>query len=56
MTVQELINQLNAVEDKETKQVYAYIGSKEGVQEDINEIDCVDALDDRVDLNLYNLR
>jgi len=47
MRVQELINYLNEVEDK-TKTVYAYIGSE---HIDIEEIDYVDELDDRVDLN-----
>lgn len=48
MTVQELINQLNKVEDK-TKMVYVHVGSEEV---DILEIESVDDnMNDRVDLN-----
>lgn len=47
MTIQELIYQLNKVEDK-TKKVYAYVGEN-GI--DILEIEYIDELDDRLDLN-----
>lgn len=48
MTVQDLINQLNEVEDK-TKMVYVHVGTDEI---DILEIESVDDnMNDRVDLN-----
>lgn len=48
MTVQELINQLNKVEDK-TKMIYVHVGTDEI---DILEVESVDdSMDDRTDLN-----
>ena len=48
MTVQELINQLNEVEDK-TKMVYVHVGTDEI---DILEVESVDdSMDDRTDLD-----
>lgn len=46
MTIEELIKQLQAIEDK-TKHVYAW--DSEG---DIRAIEKVDELDDRIDLNI----
>lgn len=48
MTVQELINQLNKVEDK-TKMVYVHVGTDEIDILEIEDID--DSMDDRTDLN-----
>lgn len=48
MTVQELINQLNEVEDK-TKMVYVYVGTDEIDILEIEDVD--DSMDDRTDLN-----
>ena len=48
MTVQELINQLNEVEDK-TKMVYVHVGTDEIDILEIEEVD--DSMEDRTDLN-----
>lgn len=48
MTVQGLIDAPNEVEDK-TKIIYVYTGKE---QNDIEEIDYVDEMDDRVDINM----
>ena len=46
VTVQDLINELNKVSDK-SKSVFAYVPNY-----DINQIDMIDELDDRVDINI----
>lgn len=47
MTVAELIKELEKVENKDTVMVYAYDN-----ENDIREINCIDVIGDRVDLNI----